>query len=460
MPGVLLTWMAITCRRIMRSAQEIFAWCRGKEKLMEGIDEMRISPTYLIAVLLVLLLGLVIALAADPYIRKKQNSKLLLVIFLTATLIMQGYFEGLLAVGPEKNDFRTALAVYGYCIRPTLLILFYDVLQGKNRDRFVWVLTGVNTAVYLTAFFSGIAFRITEDNTFKRGPLGFTCHVVTGVLLAYYLYISFREYQGERRMENLLPVFNTILIVAAVILDSIVLTEGPKSVSTLSCCIVCSCVFYYIWVHLQFAAAHDEDLKARQRIQIMMSQIQPHFLYNTLSTIQALCDIDPKKASEVTEKFAVYLRQNIDFLDRGDLISFEKEMEHTMIYAGIEQVRFPNITISRNIEDDGFQLPALTIQPLVENAIRHGVRIRKKGIVEIVSKQIPGFHEIVISDNGKGFEPEELEKASGTHIGIRNVRERVEQMCGGTLTIESKADAGTTVTIRIPIRQNRSIAGV
>ena len=78
--------------------------------------------------------------------------------------------------------------------------------------------------------------------------------------------------------------------------------------------------------------------------------------------------------------------------------------------------------------------------------------------MKIVSRQIRGFHEVVISDNGKGFEPEELDNATGTHIGIPNVRERVEQMCGGTLTIESKADVGTTVTIRIPVRQNKRLS--
>ena len=183
----------------------------------------------------------------------------------------------------------------------------------------------------------------------------------------------------------------------------------------------------------------------------MKTQIQPHFLYNTLSTIQALCDIDPEKASETTGKFAKYLRNNLESLDRTDRIPFEKDMEHTLIYTDIEMIRFPNIRIEQDIEDEDFTLPALTVQPIVENAIRHGVRIREEGIVRISTRRDGDCHEIVISDNGKGFDIEKAGDGGGLHIGVKNVRERIERMCGGTLDIKSRMDEGTVVTIRIPV---------
>ena len=183
----------------------------------------------------------------------------------------------------------------------------------------------------------------------------------------------------------------------------------------------------------------------------MMSRIQPHFLYNTLSSIQALCRIDPEKAFDVTEKFGTYLRSNIDSLDRPDLIPFANELEHTRVYSEIEMIRFPNVRVDYDVTDAAFSVPALTMQPLVENAIRHCVRIRKEGVVAVSSRKTDLCHEIVISDNGKGFDTRLLKTAGGTHIGVRNVRERIEKMCGGTLTVESIPDKGTTVTIRIPI---------
>lgn len=111
----------------------------------------------------------------------------------------------------------------------------------------------------------------------------------------------------------------------------------------------------------------------------MMSQIQPHFLFNTLSTIQALAETDAEKASKVIEEFAMYLRQNIDSLNQESLISVKKEIEHTRIYSDIERVRFPSLKIDYEIEDVDYLIPPLTIQPLVENAIRHGVRGKKNG---------------------------------------------------------------------------------
>ena len=189
---------------------------------------------------------------------------------------------------------------------------------------------------------------------------------------------------------------------------------------------------------------------SEQRIQIMFSQIQPHFLYNTLTTIQALCLENPKKAAAITEKFATYLRQNIDSLNEKNLIPFRKELDHTLVYAQIEMERFPNIHMDYEIDDEDFLLPALTVQPMVENAIRHGVRGTPKGQVDIITNLLPDCHEIIIRDNGKGFSVKETPRTDEPHIGIQNVRERLQNLCGGTLTIESEKGKGTCVTIRIP----------
>ena len=97
-----------------------------------------------------------------------------------------------------------------------------------------------------------------------------------------------------------------------------------------------------------------------------------------------------------------------------------------------------------------FSVPSLTLQPLVENAIRHGVRIRKEGLVTVSAHRTKEGHEIVVRDNGKGFDVTAAVTGEGSHIGLRNVRERVERMCGGTLTVESEIGVGTTVLIRLP----------
>ena len=122
------------------------------------------------------------------------------------------------------------------------------------------------------------------------------------------------------------------------------------------------------------------------------------------------------------------------------------------MYAEIEKIRFPSIEIVYDIEEDDFELPALTIQPLVENARRHGVRIRENGRVEVEVRKKRYGYRIIIRDNGKGFDTNAPLSAERSHIGLNNVRDRIETMCHGEMKIESKVGEGTTITIRIPYR--------
>ena len=98
-------------------------------------------------------------------------------------------------------------------------------------------------------------------------------------------------------------------------------------------------------------------------------------------------------------------------------------------------------------------LPALTIQPLVENSIRHGIRIRKHGVVKVSTERTENGYDIIVEDNGTGFDPELAEQSDNTHIGLRNIKERIKTMSGGTLLIESTKDVGTKITIHIPNRK-------
>ena len=141
-------------------------------------------------------------------------------------------------------------------------------------------------------------------------------------------------------------------------------------------------------------------------------------------------------------------------VDLGLLALFpvKKEIEHTRVYSDIEQVRFPSIRIDYDIEDEDFMIPPLTIQPMVENAIRHGVRGNKHGWVSVDTYRDGDDHVISIRDNGTGFDVDEMIEATknGDHIGLRNVRDRVINMTGGTFSIESVIGEGTSITIKIP----------
>ena len=407
------------------------------------------DATYFISFILFLLIGLAVTILSDPYIRRRHQNSLLLIILLCISLIVQNYIEDALAAGPPRWLERTAASIYGYAVRPAIIVLAYPILAPKKRFLAAWILVAVNALVHMTALFSHLCFWIDEGNHWQPGPLRYFCLYVSIMLLVYMLYLSVHEHRHARFLESVIPVLAVAMILLSVWMDGQV-SEGSQPIAYLTIAMSFSCVFYYIWLHLQFVRDHEEDLKAQQRIKIMMSQIQPHFLYNTLSTIQVLCHTDPEKAADITGNFSSYLRRNLSSLDEPGLIPFEKELEHTRTYVQIEETRFQNVRVTYDIGDISFSLPPLTLQPMVENAIRHGVRIRDEGIVEVVTRKHDGFHEILVRDNGVGFDTEKYEASDRSHVGLRNVRNRVESMCAGTLTVESRINEGTTVTIRIP----------
>lgn len=396
-----------------------------------------------------MLIGLVATVICDPYISREHRHMMLIITVICACLIVQNYTDSALSFSeptPLVIRLRTFTSVIGYALRPVVIILFFHIISPGRRFIWAWVLAAVNAAVYATAFFSGICFCINNLNHWERGPLSKFCHVVSLILLAYFLYLIFNTFKTKSKKEVFMPVFNDLLVIAGTCMDYADPEDRPITFLTIA--IVISSLFTYIWLHLQYAREHEEDLREKQRLQIMMSQMQPHFLFNTLATVKALCSTDPEKAAKITGIFGKYLRQNIDSFDGR--IPFEKEMEHAINYVEIEMIRFSNIHVETDLQDHDFTIPALTVQPMVENAIRHGVRGREDGIVRISSRKDGRFHEIVVEDNGKGFDTDSLDTMEGLHLGIRNVRERIEKMCKGSLDVQSEPNAGTVVTIRIP----------
>jgi len=199
----------------------------------------------------------------------------------------------------------------------------------------------------------------------------------------------------------------------------------------------------------------DNELKLTEsRIAVMLSQIQPHFLYNSLVVIRQLCRIDPKLAEETVVEFADYLRGNLDSLTINGTIPFERELHHVQNYLSIEKKRFGDkLNIKYDVGFKNFMLPALTLQPIVENAVRHGVTKKERGgTVTVTTGNIDGNAIITVTDDGAGFDPSVPPNQDGrSHMGIGNVRSRLAVMCGGTLEIQSKHNAGTTAVIIIPI---------
>ena len=186
---------------------------------------------------------------------------------------------------------------------------------------------------------------------------------------------------------------------------------------------------------------------------VMISQIQPHFLYNALNTIKSLIRRDPKKAEQAVIDFSYYLRGNMDSLTHTEPIPFETELAHVKYYCDIELLRFSDkLKIEYDIQEKEFCVPTLSIQPIVENAIKHGVTKKPEGgTVRISTASDDKDYIVTVKDDGVGFDPSTIEEDDGrSHVGIQNIRYRFENMMHATVSIESEKGVGTTVTIRIP----------
>ena len=193
----------------------------------------------------------------------------------------------------------------------------------------------------------------------------------------------------------------------------------------------------------------EAELK-ESRISIMLSQIRPHFIYNTLGTIERMCLKDPQKAFDLVRNFSLYLRGNFSELESVTPILFAEELKHVEYYVNIEKVRFPDMSMEYDVETTEFVLPALSVQPLVENAIKHGLmRLESGGTVRIHSYETPTHFCVAVTDDGAGFDPD-APIDEKKHVGLRNIRGRLKAMVDGELIIESKPGTGTKAVIMIP----------
>jgi hypothetical protein len=185
-----------------------------------------------------------------------------------------------------------------------------------------------------------------------------------------------------------------------------------------------------------------------KKTRIMVHKIQPHFIFNVLSSIRYFIKKDPQLACDMLDDFSTYLRSNIESLDGKKYIHWKEELEHINAYVRIQKMRFKErLTIVYEMEEQDFFIPPLTVEPLVENAIRHGVSKKiEGGTVWIRTRKIPNGYEVIVEDNGVGFEPKRLENEM--HVGLSYVREQLSEMPGSGMRIESRPGEGTKVWIK------------
>ena len=275
---------------------------------------------------------------------------------------------------------------------------------------------------------------------------------------------------GEKMVRQSRMAFDSMLmLVAAFIIEMVyfVLT-GTYIVKVVEIALlIFSVMQYYLLVSTNvenyYKSQHAKELEnelIQNKIKLMLGQIQPHFLYNAIGTIRALCVRRPEEARNALDYFAKYLRANMDSISEEGCIPFEKELDHVKSYLYIEKLRFGDLLeIEYDIKTTEFECPPLMLQTMVENAVKHGLLPKKDGgRIKIATAQTGSCYEIKIEDDGVGFDTTKPLEEGRSHIGVDNTRQRVMALCNGSLNIGSRIGIGTTITITIP-KKKRSGGG-
>jgi len=196
----------------------------------------------------------------------------------------------------------------------------------------------------------------------------------------------------------------------------------------------------------------EENEKERINNRLLLSQIHPHFIYNTLNTLKYLIETNSNESSELCSNFTDYLRTTIDSYDNNESIPILEEIKNVESYLKIEIARFgERVKYEFDIKDTNFKVPTLSIQTLVENSVRHGICKKKVGgTVWVSTFEDEDNHYVIIKDNGVGFDPKEDNFDGANHVGIRNVYNRLVKQMGGNIIIDGKKDNGVFIKISIP----------
>lgn len=357
-------------------------------------------------------------------------------------------------VNPSLTQMNYFLSVLSFEMIPAF---FFAFLYFKYDNR------PVKSYAYISVFFMLEIISFLLLQLLKVADLRTTVELSILFALLASAYVSIRSLNAIRRRKlfelDYIHELFYLMLAASVLIDvGRYIHYGNSRYTPLFLCVtviflnlLCFNILRHIFERRKRAYAIEIELN-QARSKLMLSQIQPHFLFNSLSVIRELCHTDPQRAEEATVLFSNFLRQNMSSLLSDKNVSFTEELEHTKNYLALEQLRFgEDLRTEYDIEAEDFFLPTLTLQPIVENAVRHGISKRiGGGKVSIRTREDKDAYEVVVYNDGALYEPAKTHDSDREHVGIANVRERLKQLCGGTLEISSDQENGTCVTIRLP----------
>jgi hypothetical protein len=398
-------------------------------------------------------LGLVIA-AIMPG-TDRWNRRFFTGLFATLMLCMTALLIDCLVW--EKPDMATAdkIAVYfEYFLLSLQIPMFTAFLLHTCGERWQRSILFRTALVLWISYFIllGIAqcttflYNITPDNQYVRGPWH-------PLLMAPMILLMLLNLGGVIRRRGSLPpkyyaafLIYLLPLTATWIIHTFVFVPLLLFIGVVLSTLALFGIILYDQIEQHMSQQREI---AHQRARIMVLQMRPHFIYNAMTSIYYLCAKDSKKAQQVTMDFTAYLRKNFTAIASEDTVPFSDELEHTRAYLAVEQVQFEDsLLVDYDTPHKEFRLPPLTLQPIVENAVKHGMDPEYAPLhISIRTRETDSGSEITVEDNGPGFAPAD---DCEPHIALENIRQRLEMMCNGKMTIHPREGGGTVVTVTIP----------
>lgn len=298
--------------------------------------------------------------------------------------------------------------------------------------------------------FSGFLFTVNANGDYIEGKFEGIAELPTLIiyLTIWFVMLKAREHPKKERLVLLtFQVFPVIVHILSVATGDFAMVYPAYLFSVML-------IYINVFARRSKKILEQQVVLDKQSTALMISQIQPHFLYNVLTTISNLCVTDPEEAEETTVLFSQYLRTNLDSLRQTDPVPFKAELGHIRTYAELEKKRFgEKLNVEFDCPETDFLVPSLGLQPIVENSIKHGIRGKDSpGHVKISSKKTEKGYEVVIEDDGIGFDMAAPVKEDGrSHVGMTNVRNRLKQMCEATMEVESSPGNGCRTTVIFPL---------
>ncbi len=351
-------------------------------------------------------------------------------------------------------------AIFIESLSSSVLLLFFSMylmkhLKNKKKKTMIFYIAFGLWVIYfailvITQFTQNI-YYFTDDNVYHRGRYYSLLLIPPILAIALNLLVIIKN--KKALAPKIRKAFCFYLIIPLICSIVQMFTYGLFLIVIGTSISALLMMFYIVNEQVNmYILQKEETIKARTNT--MLLQMRPHFIYNTMTSIYYLCEQNPDKAMETINNFTNYLRRNYSAISSSSTIPFKDELEHVQAYLAIEQTRFEdNLTVEFDTPNTNFRLPPLTLQPIVENSVKYGVDPELNPLhIKITSKETEKDNVITVTDTGPGFDENDPmpDDNKEPHVALKNIRERLDIMSNGSISIEKKAEGGTEVTIIIP----------